>query len=143
NLPKFVASARFGLTPAEVAAKIDGLNLDVQIPFQLMEDDDVEIARQAVATSFGGAALDGFAGLGIEIRYNFNPNDSARLRKDVAMARGLVEEGLMPIYLVFSGISPRHEAIERLRRAGWNFLIGSTAAEFTVELLGLDLATLM
>src|SRR5690606_12444668 len=87
--------------------------------------------------------LAGAKGIGIEIRYNFNPNDSARLRKDVAMAENLAFNGLLPIYLVFSGISPRDEAIARLKRAGWSFLIGKPAVQFAKDLLGLDLATIL
>jgi hypothetical protein len=83
------------------------------------------------------------AGVGIEIRYNFSPNDSARLRKDVAMARYVKAEKLFPVYLVFSGISPRAEAMSRLKRAGWAFLTGNQAAEFAQALFGLDLASIL
>lgn len=143
GLPKFVAAARFGLQPSDVAAKIDGLNLDVCVPFDLLSSDDEILARSATNVATGSPIDSTWRGLGIEIRYNFNPNDSARLRKDVAMAEGLIDAKLMPIYLVFSGISPRAEAIARLERAGWTFLIAEAAAEYTKELLGLDLATLL
>ena len=82
-------------------------------------------------------------GLGIEIRYNFNPNDSSRLRKDVDMANKLIEANLHPIYLIFSSISPRDEAISRLTRAGWEFLVGQKALDFATELLGLNLSSVL
>lgn len=143
NLPKYVAAARFGLTPSDVAAKISGLNLDVLIPFRLLIDEDRRLALTATEAATGVTVDPARKGLGIEIRYNFNPNDSARLRKDVSMAEGLIAEDLVPIYLVFSGISPRAEAIARLKRAGWLFLIADDAAAYTKELLGLDLASLL
>ena len=59
------------------------------------------------------------------------------------MAAKLVAAGLTPIYLVFSSISPREEAIARLRRAGWNFIIGQPALDFATNLLGLDLSTIL
>ncbi|MGH9429006.1 MAG: hypothetical protein ACRD2L_22205, partial [Terriglobia bacterium] len=82
-------------------------------------------------------------GLGIEIRYNFNPNDSARLRKDVEMAELLKDNQLLPIYLIFSTISPRDEAIARLKRAGWTFLVGDEAAGFMRELIGMDFQSIL
>ncbi|MGK9220418.1 MULTISPECIES: hypothetical protein [unclassified Microbacterium] len=143
NLPKFVAAARFGLTPSDVAAKIAGLNLDVCIPFGLLSAEDRELAIASTELATGATVPADRRGLGIEIRYNFNPNDSARLRKDVAMAEGLIAENLVPIYLVFSGISPRAEAIARLKRAGWLFLVAHDAADYTKALLGLDLSSLL
>jgi hypothetical protein len=151
NLPNFVAAARFDLSPDDVSAKIDGLRLDICIPFEKLSNHDREFAiattRECLAVeglwSNGDAPWHDAAGLGIEIRYNFNPNDSARLRKDVAMAEGLKKSNLIPVYLVYSGISPRAEAIARLRRAGWNFLIAEKASTFTEKLLGLDLTTLL
>lgn len=144
NLPKFVAAARFGLEPADVSARISGLNLDVCVPFGKLSRDDIVLAKRAVVDALNlNAFPDEASGLGIEIRYNFNPNDSSRLRKDVAMAEGLRAVGLLPIYLVYSGISPRAEAIARLRRAGWSFLIAVEAAAFTRDLLGLDVSSLM
>lgn len=141
-LPKYVAAARFGLDPKDVAAKIEGLNLDVCVPFGLLQVEDQRLAANAVSTHLGQSCL-GLDGLGIEIRYNFNPNDSARLRKDVAMAEGLRRNKLLPIYLVYSGISPRDEAIGRLKRAGWHFLVAQEASLFTKTLLGLDLGALL
>ena len=144
NLPKFVAAARFGLSPSDVSAKIRGLILDVCIPFRKLAAEDVALAKVATCEALNLVTLPSSAdGLGIEIRYNFNPNDNARLRKDVAMAEGLIAANLVPIYLVFSGISPRAGAIARLKRAGWHFLIGDDAAAFTRKLLGLDLSALL
>jgi hypothetical protein len=59
------------------------------------------------------------------------------------MAEGLATMNLAPIYLIYSTISPRNEAIARLTRAGWHFLIGAGASDFTQCLLGLDLAKLL
>jgi len=81
--------------------------------------------------------------VGIEIRYNFNPNDSSRLRKDVDMADLLTNNGYFPIYLIFSSISPREDAISRLTRGGWNFLIGNQAASFMNELLNVDITAIL
>src|SRR5690606_11262645 len=66
------------------------------------------------------------------------PNDSARLRKDVDMAGYVQAEGLFPLYLIYSAISPRDEAIARLTRAGWRFLQGADASDFTTQLFGAD-----
>ena len=82
-------------------------------------------------------------GVGIEIRYNFNPNDSSSIRKDVDMANKLKEENLHPVYLINSAISPRDEAIERLKRAGWNFVIGENASNFTTSLYSTDFLEIM
>lgn len=142
NLPKFVAAARFNLSTDQVAARIAGLNLDVCIPFAHLQPGQIDSVVQAVSSALA-VDVKKKAGLGIEIRYNFNPNDSARLRKDVAMANGLVAANLLPIYLVYSGISPRDEAIKRLKIAGWHFLVAKEASDFTVALLGLDLAALL
>ncbi|HEU0249904.1 MAG TPA: hypothetical protein VFR48_04180 [Solirubrobacteraceae bacterium] len=141
NLPRYVAAARFGLEPREVATKINSLQLDVCVPFDRLSKEDLDVVNQSVVTHFGSTAPG--VGLGIEIRYNFNPNDSARLRKDEAMADGLKQKGLFPIYLVYSTISPRIEAIARLKRAGWHFLVGPDAVAFTKSLLGLDLTELL
>ena len=59
------------------------------------------------------------------------------------MANYLQREALLPIYLIFSAISPRDEAISRLKRAGWNFLIGESAITFAEDLLGLNLAQIL
>lgn len=141
KLPRFIAIARFGLAAAQIAPKINGLELDIGLKFSLLQSNDIEHI-EAVATKYL-ELTNCQEGLGIEIRYNFNPNDSARLRKDVAMAEYLQELDLVPIYLIFSGISPREEAISRLERAGWKFLIGEQAIDFAESLLGLDLARIL
>jgi hypothetical protein len=55
----------------------------------------------------------------------------------------LRKDGLLPVYLIFSAISPRDDAITKLEKAGWNFLIGDTAIFFGKNLLGLDLAKIL
>jgi hypothetical protein len=59
------------------------------------------------------------------------------------MAKYVKLAGLRPVYLVFSGISPRVEAIARLKRAGWEFLVGNSAINFAKDLLGMDLASIL
>lgn len=141
KLPRFVASARFNVTPNQVAEKFGGLELDIGLRLiQLSEEDGAHI--QTVLSRFGSTAS-GVDGVGIEIRYNFNPNDSARLRKDVAMVEHLQADNLLPVYLVYSAISPRYDAISRLTRAGWNFLQGEEASKFTTELFTVNFLSLM
>jgi hypothetical protein len=142
KLPRFVAQARYGLSKDQVAPKMGGkLELDVCIPLRVLTADDVA-AVEAIASKYLDAHGLG-AGLGIEIRYNFNPNDSARLRKDVEMAELLREQELLPVYLIFAENSPRDEAIARLKRAGWTFLVGRPALEFISELVGTDINGLL
>lgn len=135
KLPRFVASARFDVAPDRVAEKFNGLELDIGLRYELLSEDD----QQHVANVIKQLGADGTeTGVGIEIRYNFNPNDSARLRKDVDMAEYVQAEGLFPLYLIYSAISPRDEAIARLTRAGWRFLQGEDASNFTTVLFGAD-----
>lgn len=141
KLPRFVAAARFNVTPQQVAEKFDGLELDIGLRYSLLGDADIRHVKQVVGRFQGGAAES--KGIGIEIRYNFNPNDSARLRKDVALAGYLKAKGLAPIYLIYSSISPRDEAISRLTRGGWFFLQGHAASNFTTELFGTDFLALL
>lgn len=141
RLPRFIAAARFDLSQEQVAPKLNGLELDIGLRFSYIDREDVCYIRKVVKKHLHHTESGN--GIGIEIRYNFNPNDSTRLRKDVDMAGYLQAEKLLPIYLVFSAISPRHEAIARLKRAGWNFLIGDLAIDFAKELLGLDLARIL
>jgi hypothetical protein len=136
KIPRLVAAARFGLTPTQVAPTLVNLELDIALRFSLLKPSDIEHVQKTLSAHFG--VLEQSQGLGIEIRYNFNPNDSARLRKDVTMAEYVRAENLMPIYLVFSAISPRLEAIARLQRAGWHFLTGIEAIDFSRTLFGLD-----
>ena len=141
KIPRFVASARFNLSPDEVAPKLNKLELDIGLKFSQLSSEDVGHVKRVVRQHLQN--LEANNGIGIEIRYNFNPNDSARLRKDENMATYLQQEGLLPIYLIFSSISPRDEAIARLHRSGWNFLIGESAITFAKELFGLDLVQIL
>lgn len=141
KLPRFVAAARFGIPVADVAEKLDGLEMDLVLRSSKLASLDVAHVTSLVSKWFANQRPGN--GLAIEIRYNFNPNDSARLRKDVQLASLVAEEHLFPAYLIYSGISPRHEAIARLTRAGWNFLSGTEAREFTKELLSIDLIEIL
>jgi len=138
KIPRWLAIEKYGITQKQVAPKFGGLELDVGLLFSNIQKDDAKYVAD-VCKKFLGEEIK-TDGVGIEIRYNFNPNDSSRLRKDCEMANHLLESNLKPIYLIFSSISPRDEAISRLERAGWNFLIGQTALAFSTELLGMDLA---
>jgi hypothetical protein len=138
KISRRLAVERYGITHQQVAPKFGGLELDVGLRFSDLQAYDADYVKQICRKYiFEEIACDG---IGIEIRYNFNPNDSSRLRKDCDMAAKLVQAGLRPIYLVFSSISPRDEAISRLERAGWKFLVGQNALDFSTELLGVDLA---
>lgn len=141
KLPRIVAAARYGLSADQVAPLLEKLELDVALNFSYLSVTDVDEVKRIVNTYLPNSTLN--AGVGIEIRYNFDPNDSSRLRKDVDMAQYVTNEGLLPIYLVFSTISPRAEALARLKRAGWEFLIVATAIDFARDLLGLDLAGIL
>ena len=141
KIPRLLAAARFNLTPAQVAPKFKGLELDISLRFSEISKQDTAfiqgVCKNHIAVTPVGK------GVGIEIRYNFNPNDSSRLRKDEEMARQLLAENLEPIYLVFSAISPRDEVIARLKRAGWTFLVGPLAISFATDLLGMDLNSIL
>lgn len=140
KIPRFVAAARFALKPEQVAEKFDGLEVDLAIRCSLLNPiDKVEVKN--VICKYTDSHF--YEGIGIEIRYNFNPNDSARLRKDVQMAESLQSEKLLPVYLVFSDISPRDDAIARLKRAGWTFLVGEEAKTFSVQLLSTDFTSVL
>jgi hypothetical protein len=141
KIPRFVASARFGVTPDQVAEKFDGLELDIGLRYKEVSEDDQKHLENTIK-GLGGDP-EKFKGIGIEIRYNFNPNDSSRLRKDCDMADKLKEAGLFPMYLIYSAISPRDEAIARLTRAGWMFLQGKDASDFTTNLFAIDFMATM
>ena len=145
KIPRFLAEARFGLTQTQVAPKFDGLELDIGLRFSDLSERDCSHVKEAITGDriLAGTLQPNHQGLGIESRYNVNPNDSARLRKDVRMAECLIDAELLPIYLIFSSISPREEAISRLTRAGWTFLVGTSAVSFAHNLLGLDLAEIL
>lgn len=140
-MPRFAAAARYNLRADQVCVKCGDLELDVCIELNSLSAADREHVLKAVAERPEIGDLGG--GLGIEIRYNFNPNDSSRLRKDVLMADNVRAAKLTPVYLIFSAISPRDEAIARLTRAGWKFLVGEKAIRFAHDLLGMDLVTIL
>lgn len=141
KVPRLLAAARYKLTPKQVAPKFGKLELDIGLVFSQISAADKAFIQATCAKHLGIQPQGN--GLGIEIRYNFNPNDSSRLRKDEDMASSLIAAGLMPIYLVFSSISPRDEAIARLKRAGWVFLVGQEALNFATDLLGMDLSSIL
>jgi hypothetical protein len=141
KIPRIVVAARFGLSPEEVSPTIEDLNHDIVINKSRLNRTDQASVKRVLETHFAGSEFD--QGLGIEIRYNFNPNDSSRLRTDEKKASSLGHIQYFPVYLVFSSISPRAEAIARLGRAGWNFLQGKTSSQFMHDLVGVDLAELL
>ena len=100
KIPRFVASARFGIDIKEISPKLNGLELDMGLQFQDISMEDVNEVRGV--TSRYVTLPPNTEGIGIEIRYNFNPNDSARLRKDEEMGEYVLDQRLVPIYLVFS-----------------------------------------
>ncbi|QFS35130.1 hypothetical protein [Burkholderia cepacia] len=141
RVPRLLAAARYNLSPQQVAPKFGGLELDIGLSFSQISVEDANFVRATCAAHLPKTTIAN--GIGIEIRYNFNPNDSSRLRKDEDMASKVKAAGLTPVYLVFSSISPREEAIARLQRAGWNFIVGQPALDFATALLGLDLSTIL
>lgn len=139
KVPRFVAADRFGLQPEQIAEKFDGLELDIALRANLLKANDREHIAQLIST----ISNENCSGIGIEIRYNFNPNDSSRLRKDAEVAAKLKAAGLLPVYLIFSSISPRADAIARLTRGGWHFLQGDIALNFMNDLLGVDINSVL
>lgn len=139
KVPRFVAAARFGLQPSQIAEMFDGLELDISLRSELLKADD----QEHIAKMISNISNDVCSGIGIEIRYNFNPNDSSRLRKDVDVADKLKAAGLLPVYLIFSSISPRDDAIARLTRGGWHFFQGQDALSFLNNLLGVDINSVL
>jgi len=140
KIPRFAAAAKFDLNPQQISPKFDGLELDIGIVQSDISEPNKEHLN-TICQKYFKEKLAG--GLGIEIRYNFNPNDSSRLRKDVEMGEVLRKQDYTPVYLVFSSISPRQDAISRLEKSGWNFLIGADAVKFMNELLEIDLETIL
>jgi hypothetical protein len=140
KVPRILAAVRFNLTSSQVYQKVNDLELDLCFKFSDLAEADILHVRNLLSTRTSGV-ID--QGLGIEIRYNFNPNDSSRLRKDEEMGQNLIAAGLTPIYLVFSDISPRADAMQRLRRSGWTFLIGEEASTFINELVGVDFQAIL
>lgn len=139
KMPRFVAAARFNLSPQQVAEVFDGLELDIALRTNYLGEADQKFIKALIAQVDPGE----YDGIGIEIRYNFNPNDSSRLRKDVDVVNKLKANGLLPVYLIFSAISPREEAIARLTRAGWIFRQGDQALAFMQSLLGVDVMSIL
>ncbi|MBM6580994.1 hypothetical protein ILT44_12440 [Microvirga sp. BT689] len=139
KVPRFIAAARFNLKPTQVAELFDGLEIDIVLRSTLLSKPDQKHIQQLVSQY----SNEEYKGLGIEIRYNFNPNDSSRLRKDESVANKLRAQGLYPVYLIFSSISPRDEAIARLTRGGWFFIQGQEALDFMHDLLGVDIMSVL
>ena len=143
KIPRFVAQARYNLPREEVIAKFEGLELDVRLrPDKLNAEDRKHLS--AVVKKHIGVDINRFTGLAIEIRYNFNPNDSSRLRKDKSLAELLKGEQYFPLYLVFAENSPRlADAVASLTRGGWKFIIGTSALDFMAELVGFDMSKIL
>lgn len=139
KVPRFVAAARFGLRPQQIAEKFDGLELDIALRSNLLSQEDKIHINNIIARMSNEV----FCGIGIEIRYNFNPNDNARLRKDIDVANKLKNDGLFPVYLIFSSTSPREDAISRLKRGGWFFKEGQEAMDFLTLLLGININSVL
>ena len=140
KIPRLLAMEKYDLTKSQVAPKFNGLELDICLSKDDIDKDLFNHIDDIYCKYMDTNIVSN--GLGIEIRYNFNPNDSSRLRKDCAMADEIRAEGLTPIYLVYSSISPRLDAIARLERAGWKFIKGQEALDFSSEILGLDVSTI-
>jgi hypothetical protein len=143
KIPQIATAARFQLPMEDIVVKVHNkLLLDIRVPYERLSAADRAHAAQVVQ-QYTAVCTAERSGVGIEVRYNFNPNDSARLRKDKEMAQYLQQDGLLPIYLVFSGISPRDEAIASLGRAGWHFLVGSVATQFMKDLVEMDFQSIL
>ena len=141
KIPRLIAKTSFDIPAERLAPKMGNkLELDICIPFDVITKDN---KKHVISTTLPYTKKVDKNGLGIEIRYNFNPNDSARLRKDVDMVNYLKEDDLTPIYLIFSSISPRDEAIARLKRAGWIFIVGTEAVRYAHKLFRLDMAGIL
>lgn len=140
KVPRILAINKYGITQEQVTPRISGLELDVCLRVSQLLPQDAKYVSDVYKKYLNETLTAN--GLGIEIRYNFNPNDSSRLRKDCQMAKNLIENGLTPIYIVFSSISPRDDAIKRLEGAGWKFLVGQDAHNFSNEIFGLDIGAI-
>jgi hypothetical protein len=141
KIPRFIARSVFDIPLEQIAPKLTGkFELDICLPFEFISKDHAKHIKKITAKFCPKVEANG---IGIEIRYNFNPNDSSRLRKDEAMAGYLRDKSLSPVYLIFSSISPRDEAISRLKRAGWIFIVGQDAIDYTKDLFGMDMSSIM
>jgi hypothetical protein len=143
KIPRIAAQARYSLTQEKVIAKFNGLELDIQLRLNDLSQEDAghlsEVCKQHLEID-----LASYHGIGIEIRYNFNPNDSARLRKDKELADLLKSDSLHPTYLIFAENSPRlNDAVASLTRAGWSFVIGDSALKFMSDLVGFDISNVL
>jgi len=143
KIPRIAAQARFGLTAEQVVVKFSDLELDVCIPLDALGDEDAEHVKNVQTKHLPDIRTLG-SGLAIEIRYNFNPNDSSRLRKDKQLGKLLSDKGYTPVYLVFAENSPRlADAVSSLRRAGWSFVIGTAALNLMADLVGFDVSAIL
>lgn len=140
KMPRHLASSRFDLTKEQVSEKFNDLEVDISLRYSLLSRKDQSHIK-TLLEKYGATGAE--RGLGIEVRYNFNPNDSARLRKDEDMAEYVRDEGLFPMFLIYSSSSPREDAISRLTRAGWTFLRGNDSSEFTKSLFGIDFVDIL
>ena len=144
KVPRLAAQSRFGVSKDSIVTKFNNLELDIRLQLSEFTSDDQMHAIDVVRRHLNGMELSSYTGAGIEIRYNFNPNDSSRLRKDKELAAILISESYLPIYLVFAENSPRMgDAVASLRRAGWNFLVGVEALDFMADLVGFDITEVL
>ena len=138
KIPRLIAQYAFDIPEDRIAPKMGGkLELDICLPFDVINQRNRQHINEVIKKYADNQYKNG---VGIEIRYNFNPNDSSRLRKDVDMVKYLIDEKLTPIYMIYSSISPRDEAIARLKRAGWQFVVGEAAFNFSKELFKIDIS---
>lgn len=143
KIPRIAAQARYSLTRDKVVAKFGGLELDIRLSPEDLEKQDVPIFAE-ICKKHLDIDIAEYAGIGIEIRYNFNPNDSSRLRKDKHLADLLEKDNYYPIYLIFAENSPRLEdAVTSLTRAGWTFIVGEPALRFMADLVGFDISSIL
>jgi hypothetical protein len=143
KIPRLAAQARYRLDREKVVVKFDGLELDVALTLADLSAGDSRHLIQTCRKHLN-IQLKRFKGLATEIRYNFNPNDSARLRKDKHLGEVLQAEGYSPLYLVFAENSPRlGDAVASLRRGGWQFLVGKPALAFMADLVGFDISNVL
>ena len=140
KIPRFAAQGRYNLRRDQVVTKLGGLEIDIRLLFSDLKGDD---RHHIYEVSSRHLKIDPtvYSGLGIEVRYNFNPNDSSRLRKDKQLAGLMMEQNLYPVCLVFADNSPRLEdAVISLERSGWNFLIAGPALDFMADVVGFDIS---
>jgi hypothetical protein len=143
KIPRIAAQARFELRQDQVVVKFKGLELDVGLTLSDLSPDNAKHLLE-VCKKHLGIDLSKYAGLAIEIRYNFNPNDSSRLRKDKELAQLLIAQDYYPLYLVFAENSPRLiDAVGSLKRSGWAFVIGRDALQFMADLVGFDISKVL